>query len=134
MSGRTFVVSVYGLGALVDGLAVVPMLLPGLGGVLYGVDVSAFGPEYRFAMSMGAALMAGWTGLLVWGALAPIERRGVLLLTAVPVVTGLWASNAYAVLAELAPFAMVAPMLVFQALIFGLMIAAWAVAGRIERA
>ncbi len=33
------------------------------------------------------ALMFGWTALLVWGLLKPIERRGVLLLTVVPVVS-----------------------------------------------
>ena len=33
--------------------------------------------------------MTGWTLLLLWAVRKPIERRGVILLTAVPVVYGL---------------------------------------------
>ena len=40
-------------------------------------------------MGIGAALMAGWTVLLLWGAANPIERRDILLLTVFPVITGI---------------------------------------------
>jgi hypothetical protein len=40
-------------------------------------------------MGIGASLMAGWTVLLGWAACDPIERRGVLLITFFPVLTGL---------------------------------------------
>lgn len=33
--------------------------------------------------------MAGWTLLLLWGAVSPIERRDILLLTVFPVITGI---------------------------------------------
>ncbi len=34
--------------------------------------------------------MAGWTLLLLWAVRAPIERRAVILLTAFPVVFGMF--------------------------------------------
>ena len=47
------------------------------------------GWDYRYAMAFGAALMAGWTVLLIWADRKPIERRGVLLITICPVIVGL---------------------------------------------
>ena len=46
---------------------------------------------------MGAALMFGWTALLLWADRAPVERRDVLLLTVFPVVVGLAVNEAAAV-------------------------------------
>ena len=40
------------------------------------------GVEYRFAMYIAALFMAGWTVILAWGWFSPIERRGLLLITA----------------------------------------------------
>ena len=34
--------------------------------------------------------MTGWTFLLLWAFLKPVERRGVLLLTACPVIVGIF--------------------------------------------
>lgn len=41
------------------------------------------GTDYQLAMYYGAMFMAGWTVLLVWGAIKPIERRGLLLISSV---------------------------------------------------
>jgi len=41
-------------------------------------------------MGIGGSLMAGWTLLLLWAVRKPIERRAVILLTAFPVVFGLF--------------------------------------------
>ena len=121
---RSSVVFVYWLGAVLDGISVGP---------IYRVDAASFGPEYQFAMFMGASLMAGWTALLVWGAFQPVERRAILLLTAVPVVLGLWASTIYAGFSGLTTLANVLPVAVFQAVIFGLMLGAWSVARRLAQ-
>ena len=39
------------------------------------------GQDYQLAMYVAAMFMAGWTVLLAWGALRPIERRELLLIT-----------------------------------------------------
>ena len=41
-------------------------------------------------MGIGGTLMTGWTLLLLWAVREPIERRFVILLTAFPVVFGLF--------------------------------------------
>jgi hypothetical protein len=55
------------------------------------------GPEFTYAMRTGAPLMAGWTVLLIWADRKPLERRGVLPITVLPVIAGLMANDADAV-------------------------------------
>jgi hypothetical protein len=77
------------VGAVTDGLAVIPMLSRRIGAAVFGGDSSRADLEYRFAMGIGAALMAGWTLLLLWGAACPIARHDILLLTVFPVIAGI---------------------------------------------
>ena len=41
------------------------------------------GSDYQLAMFIAAMFMAGWTAVLAWGALKPMDRRGLLLITSV---------------------------------------------------
>jgi hypothetical protein len=79
----------YWVGAIVDLAAGVQMLFPPL--FAFGMGLKDFSPgaNYRYAMGMGAALMFGWTALLLWADRKPVERMGVLPLTVVPVIAGL---------------------------------------------
>lgn len=85
----------YWVGAILDGLWVIPMLLPGLGAKIYRIEDFTFGGDFRYALAVGAALMLGWTFLLIWADRKPVERRGVLLLTIFPVKVGLDLANTY---------------------------------------
>ncbi len=85
------------VGAITDGLAFITMAFPKIGSALFGGDSTKLGAEYRYAMGIGSSLMAGWTGLLVWGAISPIERRDILMLTLFPVVAGIIAASITAV-------------------------------------
>ena len=76
------------IGAIVDGLAAIVMLSPSLEALVWGLSEPILDPGFRFAMMFGAALMVGWTALLVWAAAKPTERRTVALLTML-VVAGL---------------------------------------------
>ena len=56
------------------------------------------GTDYQLAMYTGAMFMAGWTVLLAWGAIKPVERRSLLLITAMflllsVLVELIWFSN-----------------------------------------
>lgn len=93
----------YWVGAILDGLWIIPMLVPRVGGVLFGIEDFDPGGEYRYAMAVGAALMAGWTVLLLWADRKPVERRGVLLLTICPVMLGLDAASIQLVRYDLVP-------------------------------
>jgi len=81
-------------GALTDAGALLPMLFPRLGNLLWGFrDVSG---SYHFAMGYAASLMLGWTVLLLWAYRRPLERRFVAALTVV-VIYGLILTEVVAV-------------------------------------
>lgn len=80
----------YWLGIFADALWAIGLFSPWLFAILTGN--SNFNPdlETRLIMSMGGTLMTGWTFLLMWAVMKPIERRFVILLTAFPVVFGMF--------------------------------------------
>lgn len=109
-------------GAVTDALALVPMLSPTMAGVLWGF-ATPDGP-YRFAMGYAAALMTGWTALLLWAARRPLERAFVAPLT-VLVIYGLLAAEIVAVRAgTVSPWRM-APTWGLQVVLLGLFAAAY---------
>jgi hypothetical protein len=75
----------YWLGIAADALWAAALLFPPVFGVLTGVD--DFSPDWQMqsVMTIGGVLMAGWTVLLLWAVRRPIERRFVILLTAIVV-------------------------------------------------
>jgi hypothetical protein len=101
-------------GAIVDAAMVVGLLTPAIAGAMLGIDRFSPGPDYRYAAGLCAALMAGWTALLVWADREPVQRRGVLLLTVCPVLIGLFAAGSYAVGSGLVRLAYLTPTLAFQ--------------------
>lgn len=84
----------YWAGAIADLLMVMLFLIPERMGEV----------EYRHPMGLAASLMLGWTFLLIWADRKPVERKGILLLTIFPVITGLLTAGIYAALAEISPF------------------------------
>jgi hypothetical protein len=73
------------IGAVADGVIAIEWFLISLGLIDLPVHPSFFvgsGQDFQFALSSGALFMMGWALLLYWGSLRPIERRGILLLTA----------------------------------------------------
>jgi hypothetical protein len=108
----------YWAGAILDAAMLPPMLVPAIGGAIFGIPDFHPGAEYRYAMGVGASLMLGWTLLLIWADRKPVERREVLLLT-LPVIFGLIGSNAFAAVCGLVSPGRILPILVLQ---FSLMV------------
>jgi hypothetical protein len=52
----------------------IPNLMCGLVGM---------GADYQFAMYISTLFMVGWSAILFWGWFKPVERRGLLLITAI---------------------------------------------------
>jgi hypothetical protein len=104
----------YWAGAILDAAMLPPMLVPSIGAKMFGIADFHPGPEYRYAMYVGASLMAGWTALLLWADRKPVERRGVILLTIIPVIAGLIAASLYTVASGLVPAGGILPILVLQ--------------------
>lgn len=105
------------VGAVFDGATLVPMLSPNVATRLFGIADRSADSGFRYAMLVGAALMAGWTCLLTWAAQRPIERRAVAMLTGFPVLAGLLFSSGFAIASGFMAKADIVPMLVLQALL-----------------
>jgi len=117
-----FLMVSYWAGAIFDALVIIPMLMPQVASVAFGIPNFSPGNDYRYAMYIAASLMLGWVFLLAWAARKPIERRGILLLTIFPVLGGLIASGAYAVGSGLIAIDKMLPTWVIQgmlAILFG---------------
>jgi hypothetical protein len=117
----------YWVGAVVDAVAAAEMLLAPLSAL--GRAGFVAGSDVRYAMGMGASLMAGWTALLLWADRDPMERRGVLPLTAA-VVAALAANEVAGVRSGLLPLASVVPIWMLQACLAALFLWSYAVASR----
>lgn len=80
----------YWLGIGADALWSLGLLVPQVYALLVGTP--DFAPDFqtRQLMLLGGSMMTGWTFLLIWALQRPVERRGVLLLTAFPVIFGLF--------------------------------------------
>ncbi len=87
----------YWAGAIFDAVVIIPMIFPQVAGSMFGIPDFHPGVDYRYAMGVGASLMAGWTVLLLWADRKPWERRGILLITLFPVLSGLILAGIYAV-------------------------------------
>jgi hypothetical protein len=73
-------------GVVADGVIAIEWFLISLGLADLPVHPSFFigsGEDFQFVLSIAALFMLGWAFLLYWGSCKPIERRGILLLTAV---------------------------------------------------
>ena len=110
------------LGAITDALALVPMLVPPMATLLWGFE--DFSGAYHFAMGYGAALMLGWTALLVWAYQRPLERRFVAALT-VLVIWGLVAAEVAAVASGHLPAWRMLPTWCLQAVLLFLFASAY---------
>ena len=100
------------VGAIADGIVTFRMLFPKI----------AYGVEYRYALGLGASLMLGWTFLLVWADRKPLERKGVLLLTVFPVITGILLAEIYSVTKGLITFEKMLPTGIFLVVLIALFI------------
>lgn len=98
-------------GAIADGGVGILILIPSRMGET----------SFRYPMGLAASLMFGWTLLLIWGYRKPVERKGVLLLTIFPVITGLVATGAYQVATGAFPLARALPSTIVGVILMALM-------------
>ncbi len=104
----------YWVGAVADGLSALAMIFPALGRGMFGLTDFAPGPDYDFAMGLGAALMLGWTALLLWADRDPLARKDILLLTVFPVILGIVAAEVRVVASGFIAVGWMVPLWVMQ--------------------
>lgn len=74
------------IGTVADGVIAIEWFLISLGVVNLPIHPSFFvgsGQDFQYVLSIAALFMMGWAFILYWGSVRPIERRGILLITAV---------------------------------------------------
>ena len=84
-SSATILRLMFILGAVVDGAIAVSWFLIASGARIPNIlnGYTGTGSDYQLAMYVGAMFMTGWTVLLAWGAIKPVERRDLLLITSI---------------------------------------------------
>ncbi|MCU7886389.1 MAG: hypothetical protein KZQ82_19545 [Candidatus Thiodiazotropha sp. (ex Lucinoma annulata)] len=83
MTEKSILKLMFILGAVVDGAIAVSWFLIASGWEIHNIlnGYIGAGLDYQLAMYVAAMFMTGWAVLLAWGALKPIERRELLLIT-----------------------------------------------------
>jgi hypothetical protein len=119
-------------GAIADAGSAVEMLSTRAFRLAYSVPDFSPGSDYRFAMGMGASLMVGWTVLLLWADRAPLQRKGVLVITVVPVILGLVANEVVALRHGFIPLGALAPVWALQVLLSAAFMATYVYARVVE--
>lgn len=104
-------------GAITDALALFPLVIPELASRLWGFD--DFPGSYTFVAGYAAALMLGWTVLLIWAYQRPLERRFVAPLT-ILVIYGLVITEVIAIESGHIAIEKIAPTLCLQAALVAL--------------
>ncbi|MFX1318360.1 MAG: hypothetical protein ACFE9D_08460 [Promethearchaeota archaeon] len=109
-------------GAIMDAITLIPLLFPLVATIIWGfTNITG---EYLFAMWFGAALMLGWTLLLVWAYQKPLERRFVAVLT-IFVVIGLMSANVAGFTFQILGLMQFATTLAIQCVILALFVIGW---------
>ena len=125
-----FLITPYWLGIVADALWAIALFLPPLFGALVGIPDFSPDQDFRLTMAVAGVLMTGWTILLLWAVRQPIERRFVILLTAFPVVFGLFI---IAMIQVLHGNRMQIWILIKTAVLFASMIGSYVLATRADR-
>ncbi len=88
-----FVKLTYWYGAILDFLVFLDMMMSIIFEFSISIPNVSTDISYKYQTGTGAFLMLGWTFLLIWADRKPIERKDILLLTAIPVVVGIMVIN-----------------------------------------
>lgn len=70
--------------------------------------------EFRYPMGLASVVIFSWGILLLWANQKPFERKGILLLTIFPVLTGLIASAVFSYSENLISLRQLIPTLIVQ--------------------
>lgn len=111
----------YWLGIIADFLEAVFMIFPSLYLKTIPVDLP-LDPGFIYGMRYGAPVMVGWTALLYWAQRKPVERKDILLITALFPVIGYYIFRVYALSAGFISLRQTLPTLVIQTVLFVLLL------------
>jgi hypothetical protein len=122
----------YWIGAIIDGFVAIQMLLPDFWASFNSIASHRASSELNFALGVGASLMFGWTILLLWADRKPMERKGILLITVIPAITGLMLNNVVSIISGLKTVQSTLPVLIIQLALVALFIFSYLNASKTE--
>jgi hypothetical protein len=101
------------IGAVTDLYFAIAMLNPKLWA--FTLQMQNYNPDilHRMDMSVGASVWFGWTLLLIWASFKPIQRKMVLLITAIVIIELIVAAAAL-IVSELNTFEKMLPVFMHQ--------------------
>jgi hypothetical protein len=106
----------YWIGIILDTVAFVQMAFPEIGKRMLNVTME-LGPEYIFAINLGAGLMLAWTLLLFWADRKPLERRMIIPLTMI-IIAWNTCTMIYGVSTQLIPRESMLPQIIISSVLF----------------
>lgn len=90
-----FIRLTYWYGAILDFLVFLDMMISIIFEFSFTMQNVSTDVSYKYQTGTGAFLMLGWTFLLIWADRKPIERKDILLITAIPVIVGIMIINMF---------------------------------------
>ncbi len=99
----------YWIGILLDAFVTVPLFSPTVANLLFQPRAFEISAIYLYVSRVAGTLMLGWTVLLFWAQLKPVERADILLITLFPVVTLLAAAAGFAAQSNAIPISRLLP-------------------------
>jgi hypothetical protein len=108
------------IGAFVDAAAALMLTFPAINTLMTGLPAPLDSPVFRNSNATAAALMWGWTLLLIWASNKPVERKNVMSITLVPVLTWLIGERIAGLVSQQVDPVRNIPLLILQFSIFAL--------------
>lgn len=120
----------YWIGIIADAVATILLFSPQIAGLVLQPQPFVISPIYLYVTRVAGALMLGWTMLLFWAQLRPIERVDVLFITLFPVVTILAGAALFIVRSGQISISNMMPMFVLYVLAYSIFIPSYVWAKR----
>jgi len=115
---KKLLITSYWIGIIADAAATLLLFSPTVANVVLRPQAFEITPVYLYVSRVAGALMLGWTVLLFWAQLKPVERADILLITLFPVVTLLAAAGFLVARSGSIPFASLMSMFILYAAVF----------------
>jgi hypothetical protein len=108
----------YWIGIIADAAATVLLFSPAIAKFVVPQQPFEISAAYLYVSRIAGALMLGWTVLLFWAQIKPIERADILMITMFPVVTLLAVAAVLVAKSNQISFSSLLPMFVLYFVVY----------------
>jgi len=108
----------YWIGIIADAIATLLLFVPSAANAVLHPLPFEISPVYLYVSRVAGALMLGWTVLLFWAQLKPIDRADILLITLFPSVTLLAGAAVFVVRSGQISISSMVPMFILYLVLY----------------